>query len=258
MIKSYKYYILIIIGFTTISSVFGQSSVLIESDIPFKISLNKIAQHQKFETKLCIKNLHSNNKYFAEISFKNDSSIKRNTLYLLDDGFIHLYNITKKKGLQLNKIQAELSYNLPKNIISVNYTGKALPLITEEGEKDTSYIPPFKEYYKLDDYTGKIGCPFPINEDELTEVKRIVIAENLEDNKLEKAKITIQEMDSACVMVDQIKEIIVLFEYEETKLDFAKFMYQYTFDIENYNKLREVFNFENSMDELLLFIKEEE
>ncbi|MDF1673080.1 MAG: DUF4476 domain-containing protein [Vicingaceae bacterium] len=207
-----------------------------------------------------IKDLQFNNKYFAEIAFENDTTIKRSTLYLLDDGFIHLYSIDKEKGLQLNKMQPDPTYTLSVKVKTINYTGKALPLISEidTAKKDTSYVPPFEEYYKLDDYTGKIGCPFPIKEDELAEVKRIVIAENLEDSKLEKAKINIQEMDSACVLVEQTQQIMLIFEYEETKLDFAKFMYQYTFDLENYKILSEVFNFENSMEELLLFIKEED
>lgn len=233
-------------------------SVLFSGDIPFKISLHKIEQHRNFETQLYLDSLTANNKYFAEITFKNDSTVKRKTLYLFDDGFIHLYKVSKN-GLQLTKMQPELTYQLPKNITKQSYTGKALPLIaaTDTVKKDTNYIPPFKEYYKLDDYTGKIGCPFPIKDNELAEIKRIVTAENLEDSKLEKAKTTIQEMDSACVMVEQTKEIIVLFEFEETKLDFAKFMYQYTFDLENYTKLNEVFQFENSMEELNEFISKE-
>ncbi len=233
-------------------------SVLFSGNEPFKISLNKVEQHRNFETQFYLDSLSSNNKYLAEITFKNDTIVKRATLYLFDDGFIHLYKVSKK-GLQMSKMQPELSFQLSDNITKGSYTGKALPLITvaDTTEKDTNYIPPFEEYYKLDDYTGKIGCPFPIKDDELAEIKRIVIAETLEDNKLEKAKSTIQEMDSACVMVDQIKEVIVLFEYEETKLNFAKFMYQYTFDLENYSKLSEVFNFENSTEELLLFIKKD-
>ena len=255
----FKYCLLIIFSFSAIVSIYGQSSVLFEGEIPFKMSLNKIEQHHKFETQFYLDSLSANNKYYAEITFKKDSTIKRTTLYLFDDGFIHLYKVSKN-GLQMSKMQPELSYQIPDNITKGSYTGKALPLIAaiDTTKKDTSYIPPFEEYYKLDDYTGKIGCPFPIKDDELAEIKRIVIAENLEDNKLEKAKINIQEMDSACIMVEQTQQIIVLFEYEETKLNFAKYMYKYTFDLENYTKLSEVFNFENSMDELLWFIKGED
>jgi len=238
-----------------------QSAVLFNSEQPFKISINQFKQHQNFVTTLYVDSLKANNKYQIEVSFEKDTLKLKKTLYLFDNDFIHLYNITKK-GIQLTKIRPELTYTLPEDILKISYTGKALPLIADNkndsNETDTTYKVPFENYYKLDDYTGKIGCPFPIKDDELAELKRLIIAENLEDSKLEKARTTIQEMDSACVMVEQTKELIVLLEFEETKLAFAKFMYAYTFDIENFEQMREVFNFENSMDELNAFIKTRE
>lgn len=234
-------------------------SVLFQSKASFKVAINKFDQHQNFQKNLFIDSLSTNNQYQVEVNFKDDTLVLKKILYLFDEGFIHLYHITKKE-IQLTKIQPLLTYQLSKNIFKTSYTGKALPLIVDKDTttKDTTYKVPFDNYYKLDDYTGKIGCPFPIKDEELAEVKRIVIAENLEDSKLEKAKGAIQEMDSACVMVEQTKEIIVLLEYEETKLDLAKFMYAYTFDLENYKELSEVFNFENSMDELNAYIKTKE
>ena len=238
-----------------------QSAVLFNSEEPFKISINQFQQHQNFVTTLYVDSLKANNKYQIEVSFEKDTLKINKVLYLFDNGFIHLYNVDTS-GLFLTKIQPILTCDLPKNTIKASYTGKALPLIAENkndsNENDTTYKVPFENYYKLDDYTGKIGCPFPIKDDELAELKRLIIAENLEDNKLEKAKTTIQEMDSVCVMVEQTKELIVMLEFEETKLAFAKFMYSYTFDLENYEQMREVFNFENSMDELKAYIKTRE
>lgn len=238
-----------------------QSAVLFNGKQPFKISINQFQQHQNFASTLYVDSLKANNKYQIEVSFEKDTLKINKVLYLFDNGFIHLYNVDTS-GLYLAKIQPILTYDLPENTTKTSYTGKALPLIAENkndsNENDTTYKVPFENYYKLDDYTGKIGCPFPIKDDELAELKRLIIAENIEDSKLEKAKATIQEMDSACVMVEQTKELIVLLEFEETKLAFAKFMYAYTFDLENYTQMREVFNFEYSMEELLLYIKKDE
>ncbi|MBL4668340.1 MAG: DUF4476 domain-containing protein [Flavobacteriales bacterium] len=44
-------------------------------------------------------------------------------------------------------------------------------------------------------------------------------------------------------------------EFEETRLDFAKFIFPYTFDIDNYEKLYPTFSFGNSKAELKNFIK---
>ena len=75
------------------------------------------------------------------------------------------------------------------------------------------------------------------------------------NGKLEKVKIAIEDMDSACILVDQIKELIVLFEFEETRLNFAKYMFPYTFDIDNYEKLYPTFNFEDSKEQLKKLLK---
>lgn len=254
----------IIVGLLLLISFNGksqQSAVLFNSEEPFKISINQFKLHQNFVNALYVDSLKANNKYQIEVTFEKDTLKVKEVLYLFDNEFIHLYTVDTN-GLHLTKMQPLLTYDLPDNITETSYTGKALPLVTENKndstKNDTSYKVPFENYYKLDDYTGKIGCPFPIKEDELAELKRLIIAENLEDNKLEKAKMTIQEMDSACVLVEQTKELITLLEFEETKLAFAKFMYAFTFDLENYKEMSEVFNFENSMDELNEFIKTRE
>ena len=103
-------------------------------------------------------------------------------------------------------------YPLPNNISKTSYTGKAIAITTkiDSSKKDSSYTPPFEAYYKLDDYTGKIACPFPIKDEELTEIKRIISNITLEDTKLEKSKTIVLEMDSACIMVEQTLQILEL------------------------------------------------
>jgi len=47
---------------------------------------------------------------------------------------------------------------------------------------------------------------------------------------------------------------MLLFSFEATRLDFAKFAYKYTYDISNYYKLNDAFTFESSIEELNNFI----
>jgi len=245
--------------FSTLLS-FGQNcSALftsVDSNLLFKISLNRKEQHRAFTNNIRLNGLEANNKYFIEINFKDDSTSFRKTLYLLDDNLIHLYEVSKK-GLQLKKMLPEISYTKTTPLIA-NYKENEdfiAVVATKDTIKDTTYIPPFDSYYELKDYNGKIGCPWPIKEDVFADLRTIILNEKLEESKLEKIKISIQEMDSACVMVDQTKELIMFFEFEETRLDFAKFMFAFTFDIDNYGKLNEAFNFENSKEELKALIK---
>lgn len=257
-----KYQLIIVCCLLFTNNLSSQDcAVILTSETEFKINLNRKAQHPEFVQQVRINGLKSNNKYYAEISFKNDSVLKRTTLFLLDKGFLHFYEVSKK-GLQLKKIIPEASFNSSKEIETVTYTESNLPLPedtikTDTSITDTTYKVPYAHYYHLEDYEGKIGCPWPIKDEQFAELKTLVLNESLEDNKLEKIKTAITDIDSVCFLMDQVKEITQLFEYEETKLDFAKYISSYFFDIDNIGKLEEVFNFKNSLVELKEFISKE-
>jgi hypothetical protein len=57
-----------------------------------------------------------------------------------------------------------------------------------------------------------------------------------------------------CLFCSQVKEIMLLFSFEASKLEFAKFAYPYVFDQGNYFKLNDAFTFESSIEELNNFI----
>lgn len=236
------------------------ASAIFESENEsFQVSINHIKQHQNYSNTIKLNRLIGNMPYNVKISFENDTTFVQKNIYLIDDGLAHIYSITKKT-IQLKKVVPNASYPKKENQLVINYIiNNNLhidTIVKDTVTKDTAYVVPFANYYKLEDYEGEIGCPFPIKAEEQGELRGIILAENLEESKLEKVKIAIQEMDSACVLVEQTKELIVLFEFEETRLDFAKFMFAYTFDINHYEKLYSAFNFENSKDELKQFIQE--
>jgi hypothetical protein len=49
---------------------------------------------------------------------------------------------------------------------------------------------------------------------------------------------------------------MLLFDFESTRLTFAKFAYKYTFDKGNYYKVNDAFQFESSIEELNQFTRE--
>lgn len=238
-------------------------SVIFEGkdNVSFSAAINQLSISNYTNT-IRFNDLNPEYKYVAKITLK-DTTFKV-PIQLLEENFIHIYQVNNK-GVELKKMLPSYHYTNNKDMPIYSYLGEKE--IAHEVDtllstlkdtlttNDTIYRPPFETYYKLDDYTGKLGCPFPIKEEELTELKKIMSLENLEDSKIEKVKYAIQDMDSACVMVEQIKELIIILEFEETRLDFAKFMYKYTFDLDNYAKLNEVFNFENSREELEEYTK---
>jgi len=69
--------------------------------------------------------------------------------------------------------------------------------------------------------------------------------------KLEKAKALVNKN---CLSSDQVAEIGALFLMENAKLDFAKFAFNHTIDIRNYQKVNGIFNTPNSKKALNNFI----
>ncbi|HEX2616302.1 MAG TPA: DUF4476 domain-containing protein [Flavobacteriales bacterium] len=100
--------------------------------------------------------------------------------------------------------------------------------------------------------------PAPVNDcvamggGDFGEAKQSIASKGFEESKLTVAK---QILTHNCLSTAQVKEIMVLFGFEETKLDFAKFAYDRTSDPKNYYKLNDAFSFESSISELDEYIK---
>jgi hypothetical protein len=96
------------------------------------------------------------------------------------------------------------------------------------------------------------NCTRPMNAAEFTSVKSSIESKNFEESKIKVAK---QVIDANCLTTDQVKQIMLSFSFEETRLDLAKYAYLHTYDPKNYFKLNDAFTFETSIDELDAYIK---
>lgn len=99
----------------------------------------------------------------------------------------------------------------------------------------------------VDGYNGKTGCPVPMNRSEFESFKGSLSSKSFEDSKMTLAK---QVLNNNCLTSAQVREVMGLFTFEATKLDFAKYAYGRTYDIGNYYKVNDAFGFESSIDEL--------
>jgi hypothetical protein len=106
--------------------------------------------------------------------------------------------------------------------------------------------------YRMPGYTGPIGCPMPMSAMEYAEVKKSIESKSFEDTKMTLAK---QVGRDRCFSTDQVKGIMGLFSFEDSKLDFAKYAYDRTHDIGNYFKVNDAFTFESSVDDLNDYIR---
>ncbi|MDQ3051764.1 MAG: DUF4476 domain-containing protein [Bacteroidota bacterium] len=103
----------------------------------------------------------------------------------------------------------------------------------------------------LPGYGGPVGCPVPMERGDFQSMKGSISSKSFEDSKLTMAK---QVINSNCLLSAQVREIMQLFTYEESKLDFAKYAYGRTYDIGNYYKVNDAFTFESSIEELNAYI----
>ncbi len=114
---------------------------------------------------------------------------------------------------------------------------------TEPVQQQTVYVMP--------GYNGPVGCPWPMTPQDFASVKNSISSKSFDETKLTVAK---QVISSNCLTSSQVKEIMLLFSFEDTRLDLAKWAYGYTFDIGNYYKLNDAFTFESSIEELNEYI----
>ncbi len=107
------------------------------------------------------------------------------------------------------------------------------------------------DHYVMSGYNGPIGCPWPMDDAQFSDAKRSVSSKDFEDSKLTVAK---QITGSNCLTASQVREMMGVFDFEDSKLEYAKFAYNRTYDLGNYYKLNDAFDFESSIDELNQYI----
>jgi hypothetical protein len=99
--------------------------------------------------------------------------------------------------------------------------------------------------------TGSVGCQVPMGSGDFGSMKSSISSKSFEDSKVTIAK---QILNDNCLSAAQVRELMNLFTYEESKLDIAKYAYRRTVDPNNYYKVNDAFTFETSIDDLNAYI----
>jgi hypothetical protein len=144
------------------------------------------------------------------------------------------------------------STSISTSTTTVTASSSAQPAsISDQGSGNVPPHPDHPDHYVMPGYNGPIGCPYPMTDLDFADVKRSIESKSFEDSKLTIAK----EVTSAnCLFASEVKEIMMLFDFESTRLTYAKFAWDYTFDKGNYYKVNDAFQFESSIDELRQYI----
>jgi hypothetical protein len=93
------------------------------------------------------------------------------------------------------------------------------------------------------------GCSgaMPMSDASFIAAKKTISKQSFDDTKLTTAK---QILKTNCLSSAQIKEIMLLFSFEATRLELAKLGYTKCVDVNNYFLLNDAFSFESSVTEL--------
>jgi hypothetical protein len=73
--------------------------------------------------------------------------------------------------------------------------------------------------------------------------------------RLPRLKTAKQVITANCLNVDQIIQIANTFNFEDNKLDFAKYAYDFCSEPRNYFKLNGIFTFSSNVDELSDYVQ---
>lgn len=97
---------------------------------------------------------------------------------------------------------------------------------------------------------GQKRCSSAISDSEFEQYKGAIKAESFSSNQMEVAK-----QVPLCLNTTQIKSVMAIFSFEESKLEFAKFAYANCVDSKNYYLINSSLTYSTSKSELNQFVK---
>lgn len=101
-------------------------------------------------------------------------------------------------------------------------------------------------------FGGNGNCTRSMDAASFGKAKQTISSKGFDDTKLSTAK---QVAKANCLTTDQIIEVMATFGFEESRLDFAKYAYDFCFDQNNYFNVSQGFSFDSSTEELNEYIE---
>lgn len=139
--------------------------------------------------------------------------------------------------------------NLPGISMNVSISD---PFLTESQVTTTSTTTTSSNNNSNQNTNSKVKCKKgAMNQTDFTAAIKVIKNSSFDDTKLSTAK---SVCSANCVSSEQVVEISRLFSFEESKLAFGKYAFQYCTNPEKYFKVNEVFSFSSSKEQLNEFI----
>ena len=155
----------------------------------------------------------------------------------------------KSEVIYSNSIFLKRGFHLD---ITVNRFGKVL-LDERRIDRDDEWYNEEDDYYDNDNGGWDNGRGNVMSNREFNDVKDQIRKEWFEANRLTSARVII---DKNNFTTQQVKDLMLLFTFENNRLEVAKYAYRKTVDKHSYYQLNDAFTFNSSKDELARFIRE--
>lgn len=97
-------------------------------------------------------------------------------------------------------------------------------------------------FVESSNYLGPKGCNAAMSQAEFANLLKAAKLESFESKRTE---IINSGLGKNCLSVDQIEKLAQLYSFDNHKLDFLKFAYGKTFDLDNFGRLESMFSFDN-------------
>jgi len=101
-------------------------------------------------------------------------------------------------------------------------------------------------------HSAPVRCPAPTSASDFNKALNTIKSESFENTKITLAK---QICKSSCLTTEQLKTLIKSFSFEASRLEMAKYAYEFVFDPDKYYLINDVFDFSNSKTELNKYIE---
>lgn len=101
----------------------------------------------------------------------------------------------------------------------------------------------------VDGYTGSIGCQVP--QCDMNQIKNSLANEDFEDDKMDLLKVALRDK---CLLTSQVREFMRMFTFEGDKLEFAKYAFHKTYDVDNYYLVSGDLEYSSDKEELNQYV----
>ncbi len=206
-----------------------------------------IKQNKKGQYKLKVSNFEA---YNSEDSNVEEYSVSEEVVTYEDESTVLTENVSTNINVSTNASEnASVSMNVDVSVSGETTTEESMNIsMSVSGVSTTTTT----EYTGSSDYieeepikTGR--CAYATSGSEFAKIKANISSKDFEDTKLTTAK---DIAKNKCLTSSQVHDVMKLLTYEEDRLQFAVFAYNYVYDKDNYYEVYDAFEYELSIDDL--------